>query len=388
MYRTYIRFMDYFDRTRKNPIYQWWHRVDRHILFTVIVLILFGIALVSAASPRVAERIGLTSWHFVRQQMFWGGMGFCMLIGASFLSRPFIKTSTLAGFVVLFILLMIVPIVGEEIKGARRWIRILGFSLQPSEILKPFFITINAWILSIKSIKFNGLAFSILLYIAVAIMLVIQPDVGMFSIFSAVWGIQIFLSIEKPMRFIVMGILLASLFVPILYHAHPHVKNRIDTFLEGSKESNYQASKSVEAIIQGGFIGEGLGEGTKKHEIPEAHTDSIFAVLGEEFGSLFCIGVAAIFTFLVFRCLYKVKDEEDDFIVFGSIGLISAIGIQAMVNMGVALNILPTTGMTLPFLSYGGSSMISSTLSLGLILALTKKRYKYQGRKNLKAIKA
>jgi cell division protein FtsW len=366
-----------FDRQNQNAVSAWWWTVDRLALLAVFLIIAFGALLVTTASPAVAERIGLESFYFIKRQLVFLSISCFIIVGVSFFSATTIRRIAVIGFAVGVLLLIAVLFVGMETKGARRWISLFGFSLQPSEFMKPLFIVITAWMLSESKIKrnFPGVRIAIGLYVLLVSLLILQPDFGMVIVVSAVWAGQLFLAglpIIWAAAISVMGIIA----VIGAYIFLPHVARRIDLFL-GVADSggNYQVQKSLEAFSSGGIAGRGPGEGVVKQYLPDSHTDFIFAVAGEEFGIFVCLILVGLFAFVVFRGLKRMLGETNLFTVYAVSGLVMQFGIQAMVNMGVALNLLPTKGMTLPFISYGGSSMMAIALSMGMMLALTRKRY-------------
>ena len=260
---------------------------------------------------------------------------------------------------------------GYEVKGAKRWINIIGFSMQPSEFLKPCFSVMTAWILSMRENNIPSFSISIFLYSLVAVVLITQPDFGMLIMVTMVWGVQLFVS-GLPILWILIAIIGGIIGVFGAYTMLPHVAQRINSFLDPSGSENYQVTKSIAAFENGGLYGRGPGEGSVKQVLPDSHTDFIFAVAGEEFGAVVCLIIAAIFAFIVIRGLVLLVYEEDRFTVLASVGLLSQFGLQSVINMGVTLNLLPTKGMTLPFISYGGSSTLSVAIGMGMLLALTR----------------
>jgi len=363
-------------RSNKNIISSWWWTVDHLTLVAVGMIIAFGAIIVTAASPSVAERIGLESFYFVKRQLVFLLMALCSIFCFSLLSPTTIRRISILGFVFVVILLITVLLVGEETKGATRWLYIFGFSLQPSEFVKPFFIVVIAWLLSESKnmLSFKGVQISILLYMVLVCLLILQPDLGMTVVVSAVWAGQLFISgisitwVAIIMVFALFGLLCAYWFLP-------HVTLRIDSFLGNNGDVSYQVKKSLEAFNSGGFFGRGPGEGVVKQYLPDSHTDFIFAVAGEELGIIVCLAIMSLYAFIIFRGFRRILSETDLFLIYAVSGLLVQFGVQSMINMGVALNLLPTKGMTLPFISYGGSSMISISISIGMLLALTRKRY-------------
>ncbi len=364
------------DRTNTSLIGRWWWTVDRLNLSALIILMILGSILVAAGSPPVAKRLDLPGFHFVHRHHMFLGLSFVVMLVVSLFSPVMIRRMAMIGFVASIVLLMLVPFMGMETKGAHRWINLMGLSLQPSEFMKPFFAVVMAWVCAEnhKRIDFPGYKIAIGLYMIVVTLLIIQPDFGMTLTVTAMWGIQLFLG-GLPMFWVLLliGCGIAGIFGA--YNMFPHVAKRINNFLDPAEGDNYQISRSLEAFRNGGLFGKGPGEGTVKQTLPDSHTDFIFAVAGEEFGVILCLMILALFGFVVLRGLSRVRAENDLFIMLTVAGLLTQFGIQAFVNMGVAVNLLPAKGMTLPFLSYGGSSVIAIGMGMGVMLALTRRRY-------------
>lgn len=365
-----------FNRQNNNIITSWWWTVDKILLLAILIIMAFGAVMVATASPAVAERIGLDSSFFIKRQLVFLCITFFIILITSLFSPIAIRRLSTIGFAVGVILLIVVLIFSPETKGAKRWISLGSFTLQPSEFMKPFFVVVTAWMLSESKIKtgFAGMKISVILYAILAGLLLLQPDVGMFVVVSAVWSGQLFLS-GLSMAYIIT---LATLGISSLlgaYMVFPHVTSRVNKFLGIDSNGNYQVKKSLEAFSSGGLFGRGPGEGVIKQHLPDSHTDFIFSIVGEELGAIMCIVLVFLYAFVVFRSLKKMLAEKDLFLVFAVSGLAMQFGVQAIINMGVALNLLPTKGMTLPFISYGGSSMIAIGLSMGMLLALTRRRF-------------
>ncbi len=367
-----------FDRQSKHPIASWWWTVDKVTLGAIAVVMAFGAMMVATASPAIAERIGFDSFYFVHRQLIFLGISAFIIVGFSFLSPLAIRRFSTIGFLGGILLLILVLMFGTETNGAKRWIFLGGMSLQPSEFMKPLFSIVTAWMLSEGKMRqgFKGWRISFLLYATLAVLLVSQPDFGMFIVVTAVWSGQLFLA---GMPMLVVGAIAVAMVFTLLvaYMFFPHVANRIDSFINADSSGNYQVKKSLEAFDSGGLIGRGPGEGVVKQSLPDSHTDFIFAVIGEELGSVVCIVVVSLFAFIVLRGLKLMMVETDLFHIYAVSGLLMQFGMQAVINMGVAMNLLPTKGMTLPFISYGGSSMMAIAMAIGMMLALTKKRFGY-----------
>jgi len=263
---------------------------------------------------------------------------------------------------------------GYEVKGAVRWINLGGFSMQPSEFIKPFFAVVVGWILSLKfEDEFPSFLLCSFLYIIIAALLITQPDFGMLVMITAIFGIQVFIA-GMPIFWIMLAIISSAFGVTAAYFLLPHVTKRINSFLDPENSENYQVSKSIAAFEHGGLYGRGPGEGAIKQILPDSHTDFIFAVAGEEFGAIICIIVIFTFAFIVVRSLLKLINEEDKFTQFAATGIVAQFGLQSIINIGVTLNVLPTKGMTLPFISYGGSSTLAIAIAMGMLLGFTRTR--------------
>ncbi|MDX1974176.1 MAG: putative lipid II flippase FtsW [Rickettsiales bacterium] len=364
------------DRTNTSVIGRWWWTIDRLNLFALLILIAVGSILVTAGSPPVAKRLNLPDFYFVYRHYVFLAMGIVVMMAVSMLSNVAMRRLAVIGFCASILLMALVPIIGMETKGARRWIDIAGFSIQPSEFMKPCFAIVMAWICAEnqRRVDFPGYRLAIGLYVVTVLLLLVQPDFGMTLTVSTMWGIQLFLA-GLPMFWVMMiGCLgIAGLFGA--YHFFPHVAKRIDGFLDPSAGDNYQIARSLEAFRQGGIIGRGPGEGEVKHSLPDSHTDFIFAVAGEEFGVIFCMIIVGLFAFIVLRGIHRIWKENDLYVVLAVAGVLVQFGIQSIINMGVAVKLLPAKGMTLPFLSYGGSSVIAIALGMGFMLCLTRRRY-------------
>ncbi|MES2984070.1 MAG: putative lipid II flippase FtsW [Pseudomonadota bacterium] len=364
------------DRRNTTAIGRWWWTVDRPAFFAMMMLICIGFFLVMAASPPVARRIGLPDFYFVSRHQIFLGISTVVLVLVSMMDAVRIRKIALIGFVASFVLLLLLPVIGFENKGAIRWLRIGGMSIQPSEFMKPCFAVVLAWVFSMRASLpgFPGYRVAIAAYLVVALLLIIQPDFGMTVTVTGMFGIQFFLA-GMPFMWVAGMIVLGIGGVFAAYHALSHVAARIDRFLDPASGDNYQVEKSLEAFKGGGWFGRGPGEGLVKQHIPDSHTDFIFSVAGEEFGMFFCMLIVLLFAFIVVRGFLKLGREPDMFSMIAVGGLLAEFGIQAIVNMGVAVNLLPAKGMTLPFLSYGGSSLIAMAGGMGMMLALTRKRF-------------
>lgn len=367
--------MSSFGRDDRSVLSVWWWTVDRWTLLALTLLILVGAVLTLAASPAVAERIGLESFHFVRHQLLFMPLALALMIGVSLLSPLGVRRLAAIGFLFGVLLLAVTLIVGTEVKGATRWIALGGLSLQPSEFVKPAFAVVVAWMFSEQRKRegFPGNAVAIALFVLVVGLIALQPDFGMAMTITVVWLMQFFLA-GLPLAWVALVLGLGVGATVLAYAVMPHVASRIDRFLDPGAGDSYQIDRSIDAFNHGGLIGVGPGDGVVKEILPDAHTDFIFAVAGEEFGLFLCLFVVGLFGFIVLRGLTRVMAETNLFVLLAVSGILAQFGLQALINMGVTLNLLPAKGMTLPFVSYGGSSLLAVALGMGMVLALTRRR--------------
>jgi cell division protein FtsW len=359
---------------KNNFINRWWKIIDQQTIIAMVILLAFSLMLVTTASPAVANRIGLTDNYFSSRHVVFLTLAVIIILTFSLLDKKWIRRLAIFGFLGSLLMLVLVKFYGFEVKGATRWINIGGFSYQPSEFMKPFFAVVTGWILSLHYYEeFPSFKVCFMLFISVAALLIIQPDFGMLVMVSAVFGIQLFVA-GLPIIWLFIAIF-ASVFGSIgAYLLLPHVASRINRFLDPVNSENYQITRSLEAFESGGLYGKGPGEGSVKQFLPDSHTDFIFAVAGEEFGAIICLMIIIAFAYIVIRILINLLHEDDKFIQIAAIGIISQFGLQAVINMGVSLNLLPTKGMTLPFISYGGSSTLAISIGMGMLLGLTKRK--------------
>lgn len=363
-------------RTDLSMLGRWWWTVDRPTWFALIALMAIGAVMVTAASPMIAERIGLPSFHFVHRHVVFLVLSFVAMFGISVMPIGQVRQLAFLTFFISLLLLLVLPWIGYENKGAVRWIRFAGLSIQPSEFLKPAFAVVAAWVFSEKyrHADFPSYKVAIGLYALVIGLLIIQPDFGMSVVMTGVFALQFFLA-GVPLIWVSVLVILALGGAVSAYWFLPHVTKRIDRFLDPSSGDNYQVEKSLEAFQNGGWLGRGPGEGEVKAYIPDSHTDFIFAVAGEEYGVLICLLIIGLYGFIVLRGFMRMMNQQNVFIVLATAGLLGQFALQAIINMGVAVNLLPAKGMTLPFLSYGGSSLLAMGLAMGMLLALTRKQY-------------
>ena len=370
-----------FARSDNSVLGRWWWTVDRWLFFGILSIIFIGFFLTMAASPAVANHLHLDSFYFLKRHSFYLIPVIVTLVGVSLLSLKDIRRLSLGVYLLFSMLLVATFFFGSEIKGARRWINVAGISLQPSEFMKPALVVICAWMISEKKAnpEFPGIMLAIGFYSLVVFLLLLQPDMGMIFLITVVFFGQLFLA-GLPL-FMVIGVsTLGALALGTAYFFFPHVTHRIDRFLNpdlGDKYSDrYQITQSLEAFMNGGFWGQGPGEGTVKKYLPDAHADFIFAVAAEEYGLILCVLIVALFAFVVMRSIVRVYNDENIFIVLAVSGLIMEFGVQALINIAPTTSLIPTKGMTLPFISYGGSSLIALSFLMGMVLALTKRRIK------------
>jgi cell division protein FtsW len=364
-----------FARIDQSPVARWWWTVDRSSFAALGLLIGFGVVLSLTASPAVAERIGYDGLHFVRRHLALLPLSIGLMFVVSLQPPRTIRRIAVTGFVIALLLLSLTFVIGAEIKGARRWINLPGLSVQPSEFVKPTFAVVGAWLFSEQKLRpgFPGNLISITLFLIVASMLIKQPDVGMAAVVAVVWFAQFYMA-GLRLYWVVAGAFAGIAGLVGAYFYLPHVKVRIDHFLDPSAGDSYQVNRSIEAFANGGVWGRGPGEGQVKEVLPDAHADFVFAVAGEEFGLIVCLVVVGLFAFVVLRGFSRLLHEGSLFVLLAATGLLIQFGLQAAINMASSLHLIPTKGMTLPFLSYGGSSLLALGLGMGMMLALTRRR--------------
>jgi cell division protein FtsW len=362
-------------RTDTSVLARWWWTVDRWALAALIALAAMGVLLILAASPAVAQRIGLDSFYFVRRQLALLIPALAAMAAISLLPIAAVRRLAAIGLAAFLALTVLTLVVGVEIKGARRWIAFGGLSLQPTEFVKPCFAVVSAWMFSeqLRDRGFPGYWFAGALYAAVIGLMLLQPDFGMAVVVTVVWFGQFFLA-GLPMAWIFALGACAAVGMVGAYFAFAHVASRIDRFLDRSAGDSFQINRSLEAFMNGGLWGRGPGEGTVKDVIPDVHADFIFAVAGEEYGLFVCLLIVGLFAFVVVRGLFRLLSEANLFVLLATTGLLTQFGLQALINMGSSLHLIPTKGMTLPFISYGGSSLLALAFGMGMMLALTRRR--------------
>ena len=368
-----------FSRADSSVLGRWWWTVDRWTLAAIFILVGFGYVMMLAASPAVAERIGASSRDFfIWRQVGYLALSIALMITVSLLSPRQVRRLAILGFGVGLLLTAATLVVGVEIKGGRRWLPIPGLSLQPSEFLKPCFAIVAAWLLAeVRGpgpvSRWAGWLIAGGCWAMIAFLLKSQPDIGMLLVVTSVFFTQLFIA---GLPVLLVGALggLGVLGGVGAYLTLPHVRSRVERFLDPSTGDNYQVNVALDAFGNGGLMGTGPGEGRIKNVLPDAHADFVFAVMGEEFGMIVCALLIAVFMFIVVRGMLRLLAETDLFVILAATGLLTQFGLQAFINMGSTLHLIPTKGMTLPFVSYGGSSSLAIALGLGFLLALTRRR--------------
>lgn len=362
-------------RADRSRFAEWLWTVDHYLLAAFLLLMIGGVVLSFAASPPVAARIGVETFYFVKRQAMFILPGLMIMLAGSLLTPRMVRRVALFIFIVSLVMMVATLFLGMEAKGSRRWIYIAGFSLQPSETLKPAFVVLVAFLLSESGRRREvpGVAFSVLLFVMCAALLIAQPDFGQTMLLGLVWASLFFLN-GLPW-FAIMGLGVAGVGgLAAAYMFLPHVTNRVNRFLDPASGDTFQVDTAMDSFLSGGWFGRGPGEGTVKLILPDSHTDFIFAVVAEEFGIIVCLLMVLIFAFIVLRGLSHASKDQDAFSRLATAGLTVLFGLQAGINLAVNLHLMPPKGMTLPFISYGGSSLLSSAMVAGGILALTRKR--------------
>ncbi|MCA3563859.1 MAG: cell division protein FtsW [Methylocystis sp.] len=365
-------------RAETGLINNWLWTVDRQLITAIGALMICGLVFGLAASPAVAERLGLSTFHFVHRQALYLIPAIAVMLMVSFLSPRYIRRLALLILVAGMAMVAATIFTGAEIKGARRWINLpspLG-AIQPSEFVKPAFVIVAAWAFSegAKRTDMPGTLLAILLLPATIVPLILQPDIGQTMLIAIVWcGLFFLAGLHILWVFGLLG--LGAGGILLAYKLVPHVTKRVNRFFDdkGTQDS-FQVDAALESFVSGGFFGKGPGEGTVKRYLPDAHTDFIFAVTGEEFGLIVCVGLVALFAFIVLRSLWLAGRTPDPFCRFAAVGLAMLFGVQSAINMAVNLHLMPPKGMTLPFISYGGSSLLSLAIGMGFLIAVTRKR--------------
>ena len=369
-----------FSRANTGLLAKWWRILDKQIFFCIIILLFFGLLVsFSSTSLIVSERLEQQSYYFFIKHLIFVLFSVFILFFISIQDIKIIKRFLIPAFLFLLFLLLLVPLLGIEIKGSKRWLDFAIFPrFQPIELLKPFFILLTAKILVLEnnSNLYKRYAYSLLVLFSVIFLLINQPDIGQTLLIIFTYGVMIFIS-GINLIFLTTAFLVAVGFVILIVYLFPskfgYISSRIQSFFDPDKGDSFQSQTALDAIKQGGLTGQGMGEGILKEKVPEAHTDYIIAVISEEFGTILIFLIIAVFIFIAVKVVNKVIEAEDEFIKLSLMGLMSMLVFQALIHIGVNIRLLPTTGMTLPFLSYGGSSLLGSSLMAGMILNFTKK---------------
>jgi cell division protein FtsW len=369
---------DRYGRSDTSAIGRWFWEIDKVLLLLITVLIAIGLIAVAAASPAASHRYSGGNVHFSElyyfwRQLAWIAIGIPVMIGISMMPRERARRLSLFGAAFFFALLIFVPIMGPEVNGARRWINFGLGQVQPSEFLKPFFVVSMAWLLSLREADRSLPIYPISAVVVggIAYLLMKQPDFGSTTIFCAVWVAMLALA-GLNIR-ILVGLAIAGIVgIVLAYFFYDVATQRIDEFLFGTGD-RFQVENAMRTLTAGGLFGMGPGGGTRKFGLPEPHTDYIFSVVGEEFGLIACLAIAFLYLAIVARVLIKLLDEESSFAILAAAGLVIEFGLQALINMMVNVQLAPSKGMTLPFISYGGSSMLALSIAMGLLLAFTRR---------------
>ena len=369
-----------FGRENTGLVAKWWRNIDKEILFLFIFLFLLGLFFsFSSTSTIVAEKMNKETYFFFLKHLIFVLISLSLLIGISIQDKNKIIKFLLPLFVISILFLFLVPLIGVEVKGSKRWIDLIFLPrFQPIELVKPLFILFVAKIIVSSNIinVYSRYLFSFFILSLIVILLINQPDLGQAALLIASWITMVFASGFNMFILTILGLMVLSILVLLVYFfplKFGYVFLRIQTFINPKKGDNFQSQKALDAIKQGGLTGQGMGEGILKDIVPESHTDYIIAVISEEFGALFVLFIVIIFLFIVYKVLNKVFLENDEFLKLSLVGLTSLLIIQTFIHIGVNTRLLPATGMTLPFLSYGGSSLIGSAIIAGVILNFTKK---------------
>ena len=359
-------------RSDRSGLSIWLWTIDKWIFFSFFTLLLLGIIFILTSSSTLELKLNKESYYFSIKHTIFVILSFLIAVILSKLNFHKIKFLSLVGFGLLLASLLYCLQYGSDIKGAKRWIDVFGQSLQPSEFIKPFFIIINAWLLTIwKSTQKNKFLFlSILSILLIDIMLLLQPDLGMTLLITTIWIFQLLIT-GIPMLFFIFLIFVIPIVILLAYNFYSHVYVRINDFIFGT---NFQANQALKIFNDAGYFGKGIGEGSLKNNLPDAHTDFIFSVIAEEFGLIVCLVIIIIYAIIILRSIIIAFNCNDIFQILSISSLSALIGIQSLIHISSNLSLIPTKGMTLPLLSYGGSSTISAAIVIGFLLSLTRKR--------------
>ncbi|MDG1691167.1 MAG: putative peptidoglycan glycosyltransferase FtsW [Alphaproteobacteria bacterium] len=364
-----------FARTNRGLLSQWWWTVDRQMVGGVLALIGFGYLMAFAASPAVAQTIGKSIYYFANKQFVFLSLAGFVFLGVSMLSPKAIKYFALLLLVGALGSVIATLFFGVTVKGASRWLIIAGISVQPSEVLKPAFVVVTAWLFARQRAKFvaHDMWLAVVLLLGTCALLAMQPDFGQTILLGLVWMCLFFLS-GGSMKLIAAMASLGLLAGTYVYATYGYFRSRIDRFLDPSTGDTYQVDKAMDAIRSGGITGVGPGDGRVKSILPDAHADYVFAVAAEEGGLIIGCFIVFTFAFLVWRALWALREEREHWVQLAASGLICLFGLQAIINLSVNLNLMPSKGMTLPFISYGGSSLLASAITMGMLVGLMRRR--------------
>ena len=367
--------MNMLSRTSRNPIAKWWWTVDRQMVIGVMVLLGMGFFAAFAASPAVAQHIGKSTYYFANKQLVFLGLAAFVFLAVSMLDAIWIRRLAVLMLIGAIGGVVLTLFAGVTVKGASRWLHIFGVSVQPSEILKPAFVVVVAWLMARQRARFKAydVWYALALLVGCCMLLAMQPDFGQTILLALVWMCLFYLaggSLKLIAGLSSIG-LAAGVYV---YSAYPYFRSRIERFLDPSTGDTYQVDKAMDAIRSGGVTGVGPGDGKVKSILPDAHADYVFAVAAEEGGLLMGGFIILTFAFLVWRALWALREENEHWVQLASAGLICLFGLQAIINLGVNLNLIPSKGMTLPFISYGGSSLLASAITMGMLVGLMRRR--------------
>jgi cell division protein FtsW len=364
-----------FSRTDKSRLAEWWFTVDRSLLVAIAILMGVGLLLSVAASPAIAMKRGFPTYHFVIRQFVFVGLGTVVMLALSFATPAQIRRIALGLFIASLAGLIAVLFIGSEINGARRWLPVLRQTVQPSEFMKPAFIVVVAWLFAETKLRADmpAIVLACGLLVLVGGLIVAEPDVGQTLLIAAVWGTLYVISGQSRLGAILLGVLGIG-GGGAAYAFFPHVQARVDRFFSGTKGDHSQVDRALQAFMEGGLFGRGPGEGTIKTVLPDAHTDFSFAVVAEEYGIISCLALLGLFGFIAGRAIVRAGQEGESANRLAIFGLALVFALQALINMGVNVGLLPAKGMTLPFISAGGSSTLAVCVTLGMVLALTRRR--------------
>ena len=365
----------FFSRTNRSPLAQWWWTIDRPMVLGVLALLAFGYLMAFAASPAVAQHIDKSIYFFAKKQFVFLTLALFVFFFVSMLPANLIRWFAVALLVGAIGGVIASLFVGVTVKGASRWLMIAGVSVQPSELLKPAFVVVTAWLFARQRARFesNDIWFALALLLGTCLLLAMQPDFGQTILICLVWMCLFYLS-GGSLNLIagLAAILIAA--GSYVYSSYAYFRSRIERFLDPSTGDTYQVDKAMDAIRSGGITGVGPGDGRVKSILPDAHADYVFAVAAEEGGLIMGCLIIGVFAFLVWRALWALRDETEHWIQLAAAGLICLFGLQAIINLAVNLNLMPSKGMTLPFISYGGSSLLASAITMGMLVGLMRRR--------------